>query len=549
MGRELQSQDRQQHEQRRGGKRKRTLEPQAQPEQQEGTDLEHQLIQITKQNRKEKRQQGIQDPRQQQQAPVQGVGLQLGQQQQQQQLEWKPKKRRHVPDVDIQTEHKKQKKQADSRELGRAAPQQQGEEQAQLKQLHKAERKAKRQQKREEEARQQWEQEEEERVKQLQKAQKKAKRQQKREEEARQQWEQEEEERVKQLQKAQKKAKRQQKREEEARQQQEQEEEEQVKQLQKAQKKAKRQQKREEEARQQQEQEEEEQVKQLQKAQKKAKRQQKREEEARQQQEQEEEEQVKQLQKAQKKAKRQQKREEEARQQREQEEEQGRPQQEQQEEPEAIPASSLEPSASQRAPASAAAGASTTGGFKFWSEADAARLVQCVEDDHQHLGEATLDWRAVAAHFGRSTQAVRSKYRHLKLVEEHGTEVFARGRSARAPISYSYMALYALSTLPDQSGTGSEVCAVVERYPVFQPRLDRTFRPDCTGVFRWQQRIREELSHQCIFRATGTKRGGEMVWQLDLSSIDEIPRNLRKKVAEMKLAGAPHMGKHGNSNG
>lgn len=248
----------------------------------------------------------------------------------------------------------------------------------------------------------------------------------------------------------------------------------------------------------------------------------------------------------------------------------------------------------------------------------------CLCPRSQHLGEATLDWKAVAAHFGRSTQAVRSKYRHLKLVEEHGTEVFARGRSARAPISYSYMALYALSTLPDQvrwqiltgyhfvlrgiciegiyierrafwGGAKPDVCVALACFspaaewhrqrgvcccgavpsvsaparPHLPPRLHwrvpvrllctvfsralvllyEVFHTSVGLPCRWQQRIREELSHQCIFRATGTKRGGEMVWQLDLSSIDEIPRNLRKKVAEMKLAGAPHMGKHGNSNG
>lgn len=46
----------------------------------------------------------------------------------------------------------------------------------------------------------------------------------------------------------------------------------------------------------------------------------------------------------------------------------------------------------------------------------------------------------------------------------------------------------------------------MEVHPPFQPLLDRTFRPDSTGVPKWKQRIREELSHRsCEWRVRCTR--------------------------------------------
>lgn len=83
----------------------------------------------------------------------------------------------------------------------------------------------------------------------------------------------------------------------------------------------------------------------------------------------------------------------------------------------------------------------------------------------------------------------------------------------------------------------------VEGHPAFALALDRSVRPDSTGVPRWKQRIREELSHRVFFKNTGVKRGGETVWQLDAGVLEGLPERQRRK---LQLATAPHLGK---SNG
>lgn len=72
------------------------------------------------------------------------------------------------------------------------------------------------------------------------------------------------------------------------------------------------------------------------------------------------------------------------------------------------------------------------------------------------MGTEVLDWRAIADHFRRSVQAVRSRYRHAKVMGEGSGgssgagEPKRGGGGARKQISYGWMALYALSTLPDR---------------------------------------------------------------------------------------------------
>ena len=70
--------------------------------------------------------------------------------------------------------------------------------------------------------------------------------------------------------------------------------------------------------------------------------------------------------------------------------------------------------------------------------------------------------------------------------------------------------------------------------------------PARTPAFsRWKQRIREELSHRAYFQNSATKRGGEVVWRLNPDALDGLPRKQYKKLEELKLPGAPFLGKLG----
>lgn len=62
---------------------------------------------------------------------------------------------------------------------------------------------------------------------------------------------------------------------------------------------------------------------------------------------------------------------------------------------------------------------------------------------------------------------------------------------------------------------------------------------------RWKQRIHEELSHRAYFQNSATKRGGEVVLRLNPDALDGLPRKQYKKLEELKLPGAPFLGKLG----
>ncbi|PRW05845.1 forkhead box M1 [Chlorella sorokiniana] len=190
--------------------------------------------------------------------------------------------------------------------------------------------------------------------------------------------------------------------------------------------------------------------------------------------------------------------------------------------------------------------------YRFWSPLEVQRLLRCVEEPafrREELGSEAMDWRAIATHFKRSVQAVRSKYRLEQLTKEDKASGQGPTRGGpRASISYGYMALFALASLPERSGTGEEVCAAVEAHGPFQPLLDRTFRQDSVGVPKWKQRIREELSHRSYFINTRQKRGGETIWQLESSNFDAMPPAQLKRLAQA-LPGLPLLGKRGLPNG
>lgn len=86
----------------------------------------------------------------------------------------------------------------------------------------------------------------------------------------------------------------------------------------------------------------------------------------------------------------------------------------------------------------------------------------------------------------------------------------------------------------------------MEAHGPFAAQLDRSVRADSAGVQRWQQRIREELSHRAYFKSAGQKRGGETVWVLDSRQFDAMPERQRAKLAD--LPGAPQLGRHGTRN-
>lgn len=198
--------------------------------------------------------------------------------------------------------------------------------------------------------------------------------------------------------------------------------------------------------------------------------------------------------------------------------------------------------------------------YKFWQEEEENRLMQCVDDAEyrrQHLGAEALDWVAIGAHFHRSEQAVRSKYRHECIMREgagaEGLSTVQRAQArpkerTRLSISYGWMAVYALSTLPGQEGTGIEICTAVEAHPPFQALLDRSSRPDSNGVPRWRQRIREELSQRAYIESTGVKRTGQVVWRLRPDLFDSLPAIQRKKLRELNLPGLPFLGRNGQQN-
>lgn len=142
----------------------------------------------------------------------------------------------------------------------------------------------------------------------------------------------------------------------------------------------------------------------------------------------------------------------------------------------------------------------------------------------------------------------------------------------------------------------------MEAHGPFAATLDRSTRADSAGVQRWQQRIREELSHRAYFKVglggwdaapgrraegcqeacwsgrgrsrcalggrcaphaappplrptplhplqrTGQKRGGEAVWVLDSREFDAMPERQRRKLADLRLPAAPQLGRHGTRN-